>query len=422
LKLEYVASGMSFVRLNDGRLLNANNKDIFTKMQNWVDKIVEKHRFGMLYNAFQEADFPNVLSNFNVPLYADSGGLQMMTKGVEINGENKAKVFEAQLKAKYAFCLDEVPIERIAKKKRIVIKDGFFDKGVETGKNIKEQIDYFRKHNAETKVFVIVQGQELEDYRNYINGILTQISEEDYPFIAGFAISVACSGSSIYSALKAIMASFELQKLDLPDRIKQRIHYLGFGSTKKFLLIKELSSKFYPQLDISADSISATMTYYMSATYINKESKMITFRRYSEEYLKEVKDPVIEAIFNDLSDFVKRHNLDLTEEEFKMIKYVFIKGTFVKRSDLDEKERKYYSLMLLLLLLAQIDNIMENVENRDLKWLENQDKVPYTMLLKANNVQELDEIVNKIIKKPKDIFPRLCSNTHRKHNAFKDLF
>jgi hypothetical protein len=419
LKLEYVASGVSFVRLNDQNI----PKEMRKRFKNWFQKISSKHKFSMLYNAYQEADFPNILKDYGVPLYSDSGGLQMMRRGIEITDEKKKEIYKAQLPSDYAFCFDEVPIERIDDKRRYVFKDGFYEKGVITGKNVKDQVDFFRKNNAKTKVFLIAQGQEIEDYENYIRGLVSVLDKDDYDYIAGFAFSCACSGISNYTTLKAITASLRLQEIlpEIPDKVKKRIHYLGFGSLKRFLLIKELSKHFHPDMEISADSTSITMTYHMGG-YVGKNNKNYALRRYSEEYLNDAKDTVLEIIFKDMKNFIKKYDLDVDDKEFEEIRRTFIMGTYISRGKLPEKEKSYFERMLALYFLLQIDNVMEGVEEKDLLWMEQMDRIPYQSLLKAKNVAELDKIVNTIIKKPKDLHPRVCGASYSKMNKFKELF
>jgi hypothetical protein len=220
--------------------------------------------------------------------------------------------------------------------------------------------------------------------------------------------------------MKALLASFKLQELDLPKRIINRIHYLGFGSLKKFLLIKELSKHFNPKMDISADSTSITMSYYMG--HYHGKDKIYDIRRYSEEYLNDAKDPILEIIFKDMKEFIKKYNLDITENEFLKIREIFIKGTYTSQGKLPKEEHKIYHEMMALYFLVQVDNMLEGVELKDLNWLEHNDKIPYHSLLKVDSVDEMDKLVTKMIKKPKDIHPRVCSTTHEKMQKFKNLF
>jgi hypothetical protein len=416
LKLEYVASGVSFVRLNDKKIIDCGLNLIINE---WINKLQQNHKFSLLYNAYQEANYPDVLKYFDVKLYSDSGGLQMIRKGMELTDEVKEKIYDAQTKSDYAFCFDEIPMERISDTERIIFKDKFFEAGQKTGRNIKKQVDYFRKTNAKTKAFIILQGQEIEDYMNYYKGIRSQLSDEDFEYIEGLSFSVACSGGSNYSTLKAIFASFKIQEFnDLPDRVKKRIHYLGFGSTRKFVLIKELSKHFCPDLNISADSTSATRGYYTG--FYQTENKILEITRYNEDYYKGlVKDPVLEEVFKYIQNFIKKYNIDV---DFEIIKKVLIKGTYTQAAKLTEEEFKNYLLMHTLYFLSQVDNVMEGVEKFDINWLENTMKIPYTAFLKVNNIIEADKLILRIVGKPKNIHQRVCSIQNEKKNKFNELF
>ena len=411
MKIEYVASGLSFTRLN-----NITDEKLASRVNNWIQKLKENHRFAFLFNAYQEEKYVDFLKYYDLPIYADSGGLQMMTKGVDITKERKEKVYKTQTFSNYAFCMDETPIKRIDKRKRVVYKDLFYEKGVITGKNIKEQINYFREHNAKSRVFIIIQGQELEDYQNYLKGILTQIDENDYDYIEGLAYSSACSGNAMYSTFKTSLSCIEMQKLDLPERIKKRVHFLGFGSVKRFVVIKSILGHFDNGFDISADSTSLTMGYFMGI-YQAKNDKKFSMRRYSEEYLDETKDSVLELIFSDMKEFIKKYELDIDDEEFDKIRRVFIKGTYIQASKLPGDEKEYLSISIFLFFLAQVDNLMEASENLDYKDLN----ILPEMIFETDDIYEMDKLYNRILGKPNGLHQRINFN-NKKADRFNDLF
>src|SRR6516225_10472039 len=81
--LEYVASGCNFTRItNDGAWQDPTNLDAINGM--FLAQQTPKHKFSIMYNAFQEERFGPLFQNYKDSVYqihADSGGLQMVTQG-----------------------------------------------------------------------------------------------------------------------------------------------------------------------------------------------------------------------------------------------------------------------------------------------------------------------------------------------------
>ena len=167
MRYDYVASGLSFTRV--GRV--GLKEETFDFINNYVEKIQsDQHKFSMLFNAYKEKSLGERLySRYKKScknIYSDSGGLQMITLGENITQEKKRMVYDVQAKnSTIAFQFDEIPVVVEGEKsEKLDVQNRFFDesfleeKARHSGRNLKEQIDYFREIGSETKPFLILQG------------------------------------------------------------------------------------------------------------------------------------------------------------------------------------------------------------------------------------------------------------------------
>src|SRR5574343_1651308 len=104
-KLEYVASGCNYTRLpNPGAYELPDNlrfiEAVFRGLQSIDGK--DNHKFSLLYNAYTEKHFGVAFKKFYREwlhtIHADSGGLQMVTRGLTPTAQLKSEVYELQAK------------------------------------------------------------------------------------------------------------------------------------------------------------------------------------------------------------------------------------------------------------------------------------------------------------------------------------
>jgi hypothetical protein len=73
----------------------------------------------VLYNAYTEKQHLEYLKTYkNLGaryIYSDSGGLQIVTAGKEINDEIKQQIYETQAYADYAMCFDVISLGSVSK-------------------------------------------------------------------------------------------------------------------------------------------------------------------------------------------------------------------------------------------------------------------------------------------------------------------
>lgn len=283
--LEYVFSGTGMMRFTLFKSkeyvsdeYNENKVRMITKgvaqiKQTCKDVFPEFNvKTSLLYNAYVESSFGNFYKTYNNfgfdHLYADSGGLQVITTGKQLTEDLKLQIYENQKNADYGFCFDEIPVEN----KGIALSGGgranvsskhfnnsrFVDCAIKTGNNINHQLKAFNGTN--TSVFYIVQGNTYQDMYTWFKEGYNQLEYKNN--IAGIAPADTCMGNGELESCDMLMAS----KLIFQEfeELEKRIHLLGIGSPTRMLPVLLLSkSGFLDNVNISFDSSSNAMAYVM---------------------------------------------------------------------------------------------------------------------------------------------------------------
>jgi len=181
----------------------------------------------------------NVRPKIITDIYADSGGLQIArgTKGTNNIKKFKADTYTMQAKwSDYAMCFDKIPIHSNSTSQSdyqnvYFVSDMVGASGIETGRNIKDQIEAFKRSNSKTKIYAILQGTNISQYNEFARGLYSQLDDEDHQFIHG--IGVGNLAPQPYPKLLDIY--YSLEDLDVPDEHLKNVHFLAFGSFIKML-------------------------------------------------------------------------------------------------------------------------------------------------------------------------------------------
>lgn len=276
----------------------------------------------MLYNAYNEGKYIDKLKAVEWlnadATYSDSGGLQVVTAGQNITPELRKEVYRDQAVSDYAMCFDNIPLETVSKirmkNERALTHNKIFNQArhpeaaLATGQNIKEQIDYFRKVNALTKVIIIVQGNTAQDMVDYYRNIVSCLDEEDFKFIGGMAVADTCMGNGPLESVEMLHAA-KLISLECHDNIKNHLHFLGVGAVNRMRPIVYLLRSGY--LDtfkrISYDSSTHSSAFLFGQMRINGKVDAIGAHKtpYVEENFRKVYK-LLEKTFNNYT----------TEDEF----------------------------------------------------------------------------------------------------------
>ena len=269
------------------------------ELQNKLKKHIHKlnthnprHKFAILYNAWTEKVLGERLSVFREDmdfLEADSGGLQIISKGDVITPEMKKSVYENQAKwSDYAMGFDEIPIVFSGEKSSITnFGNRMFDTenlkhyASLTGKNFREQIELFVERKSKSKPIFIIHGNDYDSYMFWAETALNEIPRELRPFIGGVASSGASIGIGILEDIKRAFYYSELS-----DELKQskHLHLLGVGSISRLLpYLIFMKNGLYKDHLISYDSTSHSSALHRGR-YFSEQGNIKLNKYFSREY------------------------------------------------------------------------------------------------------------------------------------------
>lgn len=302
MKLEYVASGTSFMQLarlkgnpEAAAVVNDMFTDIFGNQSG--------HTFSILYNAWAESSYGEKLSVLKPSihnLHADSGGLQMVTlahkmpKGTNMN-DLREEVYQNQSQwADIGMSFDEIPVITTGASDRNDTSNRYFDRenrqkyAQQTADNVARQIEVFKENNSSCKPFMICQGGDLETYLEWIDTILKTVPKEDHFRIGGVAMGGAALGTG---PLEDIQKAFFASQVPVRDENgKLHLHVLGVGSINRMIpYLIFLHTGLYGDVHISYDSTThsrgvETGMYYIRGSinngdYIPGSGRTMNFTR-----------------------------------------------------------------------------------------------------------------------------------------------
>jgi hypothetical protein len=243
-----------------------------------------------LFNAYTEKnhvdEFKRLENLGSASVYADSGGLQIVTAGKSITNDIKNQIYKTQTYADYAMCFDVIPLSSVSltrtRNERSNVGNKIFhseqhrEAAFATGDNIKSQASFFRTVGAKTKAIIIVQGNSVQDMVEYFKNITTRLDDSDYENIGGLAIADTCMGNGELESIKMLIAAKEISSICHPN-IKKHLHVLGVGSIYRMRPILYLLKSGY--LDaferVSYDSSSHTSTFQYGLLKLNGTCKSI---------------------------------------------------------------------------------------------------------------------------------------------------
>lgn len=232
-------------------LFNAVNEPSFGK---WF---IEKEKYGM------------------GKIYADSGGLQVISVGKQIDDALKREIYEIQSVADYAFCFDEIPVQmfkftRLSKNAKLFQPSRIKEKARKTAQNVLEQIDTFRELDSETKVLFIVQGNNRDDMLEWFSEGVKVLGDDHMSEIAGVANAFSCLGRGDLETIENVLGYYKCREAFGPAVTKNHLHLLGIGSPACFLPAVFLfhSGNLIPdEVTLSFDSSRYSMSYMMGKFY-----------------------------------------------------------------------------------------------------------------------------------------------------------
>jgi len=275
-----------------------------------------------LFNAYTEKnhvdEFKRLENLGSASVYADSGGLQIVTAGKKKTNDIKNQIYATQTYADYAMCFDEIPLSSVSLKRTRNERSNVGNKvfhsinhqqaAFETGDNIRSQASFFKQVGAKTKVIIIVQGNDIDDMIEYFKNITTRLNDVDYDNIGGLAIADTCMGNGELESIKMLTAAKKISEICHPN-IKKHLHVLGVGSIYRMKpILYLLKSGYLNEFErISYDSSSHTSTFQYGLLKVNGTCTSIGSTKTIEV------DRHFRSVYNLFSDTFSQY---VTEDKF----------------------------------------------------------------------------------------------------------
>ena len=337
MKLRYVFSAPAMLRIQPCSMSNdfPEQYAIFSGMVNDCVSKVKKDVFSkisgidfeidVLFNAYTEKEHGIHIrrnNNFSFEkLYADSGGLQIVTLGKPIDDALKKDIYKSQSCADFAMCFDEIPTRSIitsngssSSRSRVTDKMYFQEESercaIKTANNIKEQCDVLSEINDTTKVMYIVQGNnenDMYEWFKYGTDVL-----KSYDRIGGLALADTCIGNGVLESVEMFIAYNRIRAEFGEGMTNNHIHLLGVGSVGRVMPMLWVKDSLLPDdITVSFDSTSFSLTYIMGK-FTDASGKSVK-RNKLAKYIMEVL-----AYFEPV---IKKYEPDFDKEKYA--KYYF---------------------------------------------------------------------------------------------------
>jgi hypothetical protein len=293
--LDYVSSGNSSIKIFRDSTMEMSKENIDAARAMFKGISRDHRRYSALFNAYTEPaigiaihnHFKDVVSSS----HADSGGLQMMTLGKSVTEAEKMKIYETQGKySDIAMCFDEIPIATAGGKTGMTDMSGrYFDhalvkeKATATGVNLRNQINKFRDMGSKAKPMLIMQGNCLPSYQEWVNYACDAVGADLLGDVYGISVAgTSLGGGMLESVVKAAASTI----LTFPSELNsKKIHLLGVGSPSRFLPYIPFKDKL-EDCHVSFDSTTHTHATFKGVIVDGlKTMKWDTLRMGEKEYL-----------------------------------------------------------------------------------------------------------------------------------------
>lgn len=302
MHFEYVASGLGHTRILQKSVIEGLASGLIDDM---IGKMQGKfnHNFSCLFNAHTEKAFgPLIDKGYKnwYKVHSDSGGLQIITQGLKIDGPMKRDVYDVQSQwSDIAMSFDEIPIIMTGERSgRNDVNGRFFDDANykeyarKTGENVREQLEFIVEHERfRCKPLLIIQGNCVDTYRGWCDILLETIPSELHQYIGGISLGAAGLGTG---ALEDIERMFAFTQLEAPDHIKSNLHILGIGSARRLLpcIMMRKSGLMDGTDHVSYDSTTHTsgvnMGHYFSYEWKRVNKFPINFSNFAKQILSDL--------------------------------------------------------------------------------------------------------------------------------------
>jgi len=384
---EYVSSGMSFTKMSSKLVLDTPElKAELSRACKTLQK--QDHHFSMLYNAHTESRFGEMFRQYEEgcfkQIYADSGGLQVVTQGLDITQDLKNKVYVNQgTWSDRGMCFDEIPLKFSGgKSSRLDLSNRWFDKdsfehcAKTTGINVNDQINTFRSMNSACKPVIIMQGNCYDTYMKWAELVYSQISEDNKPFVGGIAMGAAALGHGVLQDIQRAVY-YKMLPIDLPSN---HMHLLAVGSVKRLLpnLIFARNG-FYEDIHLSYDSTTHTSAPHMGR-YIAKGARNVDLTRTLNKKHK--------LILEDIKEVFPHYNISLEDYFHSITGNLTTSDDRFSDAGVSTIRAFVYTILAgIYRFKEEVDTIVYDINNMS-KHLDRRELMPYNALLQVKSYDD----------------------------------
>jgi len=249
----------------------------------------------ILFNAYTESRWGNFYRTSDKisfdKLYADSGGLQVVTRGKQLTDLMKDEIYKAQDEGDVAFCFDEIPLEKmcehtdLAGSNRAVISSKIFNtkRFDECARKTAENVKYQLSQLSRARISYIIQGNTYEDMIRWFD-IAYEVLGDDIEKLHGIALADTCMGNGELETCDMLYAGAHIFKTY--TNLPKNLHLLGVGSGRRMLpAIILCRNGFMGDVILSSDSSTQSMHYMMgkSISFDKKLTDYESFKMFVDE-------------------------------------------------------------------------------------------------------------------------------------------
>lgn len=327
IELDYVSgsfTGLIRIANKNKELEQENIKDVTALLKYTHSKLRGYFTFSSLFNAYQEEKDGKLINEndrfAHTSLYADSGGLQVITAGKTITDEIKERVYTTQAQySDYAMTFDEMPLKIVdhLSSGSIAGDDGqvYIDELIpiaakNSAKHIQKQIDMFTALNTKTKIMPILHGYDGDSFIQYAENILNELHHIGDK-IQGIAIASlrghADNKVGLMKVFDYVPKIANSSKID--SKYMQHIHLLGIGAHQRLIPALMMVKKgLLPIKKLSFDSTKIMKSYTYGKIFQNVAeyenpgnfNPMLTLRKYDD-----INYPNIKQFYMNVHDLFK---------------------------------------------------------------------------------------------------------------------
>jgi len=276
----------------------------------------------ILYNAFTEAAHGQWLKEQDYygfdQVYADSGGLQMVTRGLPLTEDLKLQIYETQKASDFGFCFDEIPLKlkegidpetgkhRALTDSKLFYPEDFTSCAERTAQNVLNQCRAFE--GTDTKAFYIVQGNTSDEMYRWFERGVDIVGPDYFKNVQGVAPADTCMGNGELESIDMLVAYHRMVSDFGPKYTRKHIHLLGVGSPSRLMPVVLLKRSGFipPDVEVSFDSSTQSMAYAMG-NYLDSDGD-----RTNKDHQKVMR--MFGRFYDDMEDLFVEFSPNITKE------------------------------------------------------------------------------------------------------------